>query len=292
MGSRINKIGIFANLEKPELKDNVTKLINLLSDQDVPCFLENSLAGSIGMKGLPLNELIPGVDLLIILGGDGTMLRVARMVKTHETPMLGVNIGHLGFLTELLPEEVENALPKIISGEYRIVKRMMLKVEIKNGETPPLYALNEVVIDKGPSPRLLLFNIFISGQFVSRYSSDGIIISTPTGSTAYSMAAGGAILDPEIEALLITPLSPYTLAIRPMVIGMNEKIRITFQSRGKENAKLTIDGQEGYKIPIGVDVEVSKAEFSANFLNYQNRSFYEVLRTKLGWGRAPGERKQ
>ncbi|MBN1756647.1 NAD(+)/NADH kinase [bacterium] len=289
MNKLIHKVGIFANVNKLDFKEHISELTRLLEARQIEWFADNSLAQALGIRGLSMDELVQKVDLLIILGGDGTMLKVARMVGRHETPVLGVNIGHLGFLTELLPEEVENALPHILEGQYQILKRMMLKLVIKDSPIGPLYALNEVVIDKGASPRLLLFDIRISAQFVSRYSSDGIIISTPTGSTAYAMASGGAILSPEMEAFLITPLSPYTLAIRPMVVDSKETIDIAFQSRGNEPAQITIDGQESYEIPIGTRVEITKAEFYANFLNYQNRSFFEVLRTKLGWGRLPGE---
>jgi NAD+ kinase len=203
-------------------------------------------------------------------------------VTWYETPILGVNLGHLGFLTELELENVYDGLEKISRGEYRVDKRMMLEaVVVKNNMiTDNFYALNDVVITKGSFSRIIHLKTFINNRYIETYPADGLIISSPTGSTAYSLSAGGPILSPDVSGMVITPISPHTLNSRSIVISDKEEVKVEIVG-DQNDVMLTIDGQQGYKLKTGDIILVRKAEFSANMVRLTDKNFYDVLRTKL-----------
>ncbi len=288
---RIYRLTIVANPKKPDVKELLEQIGRILHEHDVAVIYEKRLGELVGEEGVELIRAIDESQMLLVLGGDGTMLSVARRTFGKEIPLLGVNLGHLGFLTQLVPEEIEKALPAIIKGEYTLTKRMMLRGAIE-GKSENLYALNEICIEGGESIRLLELRTYISDQFVSSYYADGILVSTPTGSTAYSMAAGGSIVTPNMGAFLITPLSPYSLSIRPMIVGDGEAVRIEIVSGAGVNPRIIVDGQEIHQFEDTQAITIRKADFYSHFINYSNRSFYEVLRTKLGWGNPPGMNKR
>jgi NAD+ kinase len=237
-------------------------------------------------KGVPLSEMPPDMDLVIVLGGDGTMLAVARAVSPKGVPLLGINLGRLGFLTELDTDEIETAIPEILKGNYFLDSRMMLEVKLK-GEKFSYCALNEVALDRGGCPRIVVCDVSISGESMASFAADGVIVSTPTGSTAYSMAAGGTIIQPDARAFQIIPLSAYTLAIRPVVVDGTESIRIAFVGDKENPPRMSLDGQVVIRLEEKGEVAIKKARFSAHFVHYYKRSFFEVLRRKLGWAAQP-----
>jgi NAD+ kinase len=271
---RLKRVSVEINRGKPGVEDVEKKLLSIL--------------GKCGVSLLPLDALLKGEDkpdAVFVLGGDGTVLSTINKVVEHEIPVLGINIGKLGFLTELLPDELESAIPRIISGNYEVQTRMMLECEFDNRK---LHALNEITVDKGASPRGLYIAITVSGSPLGCYFADGLIVSTPTGSTAYSMSAGGAIVSPSLEAILITPICPYTLAIRPVVVGSDETVQVNLAcSPREEPASLTVDGQIRIPLQNKSAFSVKKYDKKAVFISYHRRSFYEILRKKLGWGNPP-----
>jgi len=233
-------------------------------------------------------ELSTRSDMIIALGGDGTLLAAARAVGDRGTPILGVNLGRLGFLTELKPKEIFPTLERIWQGNYSLEERMVLQVIISSQpEAPTFYALNDLVIDKGSFSRVIQLETFINGESLSTFSADGLIISTPTGSTAYSLSAGGPIINPQMEAIIITPICPHSLSVRPMVISQGETFEVAVYS-DHNSAMLTIDGQVGYELSSGDRVRTAKVDHKITLVHSTGQSFYQVLREKLKWGLEPG----
>lgn len=286
-GKEIKSAAIFCNIQKDGIEDYIHRLADILDQNDVEWHIEANAATFLGVNGFVRKEL-PDVDIVFVLGGDGTMLATARSVERKEIPILGINLGRLGFLTELDTDEIEDAIPEIIAGNYAIDSRIMLEVQL-SGEYERQCALNELVLDRGQSPRFVNHEIFVSGQLVAQIAADGLIISTPTGSTAYNMSAGGAIMSPDMKAFQIIALSPYTLSIRPVVISADETVKIIYSCDSRWNPRVSLDGQLGLEIPYNGEIIVKKADYSAHFVHYHMRSFYSVLHRKLGWALPPGK---
>ncbi len=223
-------------------------------------------------------------DLLIVLGGDGTMLSGARLVEQRGIPILGVNMGGLGFLTEINFDDLPHALEKVFSGEFRLDARLMLKVQIRRkGDIIGTYsALNDIVVSKGNLARMIATTVSVNNAFMTNMQSDGLIVATPTGSTAYSLSTNGPILDPGLEALLINPICPHTLSHRPFLTPSSVSIAIELTSQ--DPAKATVDGQEGEEIFPGDVVEIRASEHQTQLIRFPGRSYFEVLRSKLKWG--------
>ncbi|MEL7564205.1 MAG: NAD(+)/NADH kinase [Dehalobacterium sp.] len=222
------------------------------------------------------------LDLILVLGGDGTLLNTARLAAPYQIPILGINMGYLGFLTEVDLENLFFSLERLVSGEYRLEERMMLRCELKRKGNliDEFLALNDTVVAKGPFSRMILFDTYVNDQYLDTYSADGIIVSTPTGSTAYSLSAGGPIVFPEMELMLITPICPHTLYSRPMVIGAGNNIRIVLKS-DSEDVMLTIDGQHGYKLVQWDEIIVKRSPLHTKLIRLNSKSFADILRNKL-----------
>lgn len=229
-------------------------------------------------------QIAKQADLLIVLGGDGTMLSGARLVEQRSIPILGVNMGGLGFLTEINFDDLPQALEKIFSGEFHLDARLMLTVQIRRADTIIVThsALNDVVVSKGHLARMISTTVSVNDAFMTNMQSDGLIVSTPTGSTAYSLSTNGPILDPSLEALLINPICPHTLSHRPFLAPSTVSISITLTSQ--ERAMATIDGQERQEIMTDDIVEIRASEHRTQLIRFPGRSYFEVLRTKLKWG--------
>jgi NAD+ kinase len=226
------------------------------------------------------------IDLLLTLGGDGTLLRGARMVASREVPVLGVNLGHLGFLTSIVPEEVEGGLRAVAAGEIVLDRRMALTAERvrPSGETGPSYlALNDAVLHKGGFARVIRLAVYAGDEEVGRYRADGIVVSTPTGSTAYSLSAGGPIVSPSIGCIIATPICPHTLAVRPLVLPPEETVTVEVLSPDGEIV-LTIDGQEGEELSAGDRVVIRRAPNVIPLIRFPGQTFFATLRRKLRWG--------
>jgi len=284
----MKSIGIIANVKKELTKGVVEEIIGWSSENKVDVFICEELTPLVGQKekSLPRSKLWEAGEVLISLGGDGTMLASARAVGEHQTPIMGINLGGVGFLTEINSNDLQNTLNKLKNRDYFIEKRMVLETEIEGVKRFDQYALNDVVIDKGEVARLFLLHLYAQDEFICSYSADGLIISTPTGSTAYSLAAGGPIINPRMNAMIVSPICPHTLASRPIVFSENETLKVIVELPSRE-AVLTIDGQVAFNLKSGSAVLVRKAKHSVNLIKFRERSFYEILRRKLHWGARP-----
>jgi NAD+ kinase len=230
-------------------------------------------------------ELASEVDLIVALGGDGTMLGVSRLVGTRRIPVLGVNFGWLGYLTEFTFEELFPALENLHGGQFSVEGRMRLDIALRrNGGVATAYrALNEAVINKAAPARMVEFECLIDGMFVNQFRADGMIVATPTGSTAYSLSAGGPVVHPSMSAILLTPICPHTLSNRPVVVPGESEIELVFKG-ASDGLTLTIDGQLGEALEPGDRIALRRCPAAFDIVRPTNRNYFEVLRTKLKWG--------
>jgi NAD+ kinase len=231
-------------------------------------------------------KLAASVDLILVLGGDGTMIATARRMGDTEVPVLGVNYGGLGYLAEFRIEELFSALESILAGEFRLDKRVMLDVELIRGEEQVTRnrVLNDVVINKSALARIIEIEAYLSQQFVNSFRADGLIVSTPTGSTAYNLSAGGPVIYPSMNAVVITPICPFTLSNRPIVVPDDAVIELCLKT-AQEDVALTLDGQVGFPLRIEDRVVIRKSRTTFNLVQPANRNYFDVLRDKLRWGR-------
>ncbi|PYS71653.1 MAG: NAD(+) kinase [Acidobacteria bacterium] len=232
------------------------------------------------------DKLAESVDLLLVLGGDGTMIATARMIGDQEVPVLGVNFGGLGYLAEFRIEELYSALESILTGQFRLDKRVMLHVDLQRGEDAVTRhrVLNDVVINKSALARIIEIEAYLNDQFVNSFRADGLIISTPTGSTAYNLSAGGPVIFPSMNAIVITPICPFTLSNRPIVVPDDAVIELRLKT-DKEEVALTLDGQVGFPLRVDDRVLIRKSRTTINLIQPSNRNYFDVLRDKLRWGR-------
>lgn len=288
MTGKMKSIGIIANVKKELTKGVVEEIIEWADKNGFDFFICEELTPLVGHeeKSLSRAKLGKESDVLISLGGDGTMLASARAVGEHQTPILGINLGGVGFLTEINSNDLCNALNKLKKGDYFIEKRMVLETEVEGIKKLDQYGLNDVVLDKGEVARLFLLHLYLQDEFICSYSADGLIVSTPTGSTAYCLAAGGPIINPRMNAIIVSPICPHTLASRSIVFSENETLKVVVELSSR-HAVLTIDGQVAYKLKSGSSVLIRKAKHSVNLVKFRDRSFYDILRTKLHWGARP-----
>jgi NAD+ kinase len=223
---------------------------------------------------------------MLVLGGDGTMIATARLVGDEEVPVLGVNYGGLGYLTEFRIEELYDSLEMILAGNYRLDKRVMLDVELhrSNALVANNRVLNDVVINKSALARIIEIDTYLNTQFVSSFRADGLIVSTPTGSTAYNLSAGGPVIFPSMNAVVITPICPFTLSNRPLVVPDDAVIEL-FLKTDSEDVALTLDGQVGFPLNVDDRVLIRKSRTTFNLIQPSNRNYFDVLRDKLRWGR-------
>jgi NAD+ kinase len=234
------------------------------------------------------SELASEVDMVVVLGGDGTLLSMADSIGCAGSaiPILGVNFGSLGFLTEVTLPELYRSLDAALAGRAHVEERMMLRAITRRGEQifERSISLNDVVITKAARSRMIDLSVSVSNEFVTRVRADGLIVATPTGSTAYNMSAGGPIVEPSVDALLLTPIAPHTLTNRPVVIPANAVVRVQPNMTDRDEAFVTFDGQAGFQLQIGDEIEVRRAEKPLRLIRSSMRSYFEVLRTKLKWG--------
>lgn len=285
------KIGIIGKTNLRQTFDIAEGLCEWLRDKDVEVYLEEALGKKIHNHKSAPREEIPGlVEIILVFGGDGTFLEVARMACKHGTPILGLNLGGLGFLTEITVDEIYAMTERIISGDYEIENRKMLSATIRRGDNNigTYEVLNDVVINKGAVARIIDLAIFINGSHVTTYKADGIILSTPTGSTAYSLSAGGPIVHPGLPVIIVTPICPHTLTNRPLIVPSDMKVEIKVSTH-EPDTYLTLDGQIGVRLNTGDEVEVHKSALSVKLIKSPFRDFFTILKTKLMWGERYGK---
>jgi NAD+ kinase len=261
-------------------------LAEWLENRGIRVAFDTKTADAVGrMGGVPRSELPEDADLAIVAGGDGTLLSVARSAAPLELPILGINLGSLGFLTELQPEELYEGLVPVLEGRFEIEERETLRVRhLRRDRVEREYAaLNDAVIGKSALARMITIELRIDGEQVATYTSDGLILSTPTGSTAYSLSAGGPILDPRMSAFVIAPICPHTMTYRPLVVPGSVELEIYLRSSG-EAVYLTLDGQIGSPLESDDSLVVDRHPHPVRLVRVAGRGFFEVLRRKLRWG--------
>ncbi len=285
MSSRIRSVGIIAKPIGEGIRTVVPELVRWLEAREVRVFLDDAAAEAAGRKGLAREALGGKAELLVVLGGDGTLLAAARVAVDANTLILPVNLGGLGFLTSVTLDELYPLLEQVLAGEQLISERMMLLAEVvRGGEVRERYrALNDAVLNKAALARMIDFDLHVDGSFVWSSRADGIIVSTPTGSTAYSLAAGGPILDPLLDAFIVTPICPHMLTNRPLVLPDTVRIEVHFVA-GEEPVYLTVDGQVGLELKRRDVIRVMKAAKKLRMIRPPHKSYFEVLRSKLRWG--------
>jgi NAD+ kinase len=282
----MKNIGIVAKRNQPKALALARRLSAWLRRRRRKVLLEAEVAEALGLPdGVSKQEMMAHADLVIVLGGDGTMLSVARHSGTRRVPVLGVNLGGLGFLTDVRPEEIFPALERVLGGHYGLERRGMLEAAVvRNGKVVRRFqALNDVVINKGALARILDLETSADGMPICTYKADGLIVATPTGSTAYSLSAGGAIVEPSVDVVLVSPICPHTLTQRPIVLPGRSRLRVAVRSPD-EDVVLTIDGQEGMKLANNDVVEVRASKNHVLLVRSPTHSFFELLRNKLRWG--------
>jgi NAD+ kinase len=283
----IKKVGIVSKPKKLEIGEIVPPLLEWLRQRDIDVCMDKE-TGAIIKNAEPCltrNELAGSVDLLIVLGGDGTLLAMARALHGKPVPILAVNLGGLGFLTVITQEELYPTLESVFRGEHHIERRVQLEGWLIRADEviASFLALNDAVLNKGAISRILDFELRVNGQFVSSYKSDGLIVSTPTGSTAYSLAAGGPITMPSVGAFIVTPICAHTLTHRPLVVSDTASIEIVVTTQ-REAAYLTVDGQVGLAAHSEDRVRLKKADSYVELIQSPDKDYFKVLQQKLKWG--------
>jgi NAD+ kinase len=283
----VRRVGIVAKPDAPRAPEVVTRLVDWLTARGLEVTLEKETAGIVPATraGVAHKSELPGLaDLLIVLGGDGTLLSMARAVGDLGVPIMGVNLGGLGFLTATTLDEMLPSLEAAAEGRMVVEERLMLVARVvRNGAALCEHmALNDMVITKSAMSRIINLAVSVEGEYATAYRADGLIISTPTGSTAYSLSAGGPIVFPIAEAIVLTPICSHTLTNRPIVLPASHRIEVTVQS--DQEIMLTVDGQVGVGLREGDVVEVVKAAARMRLVRFPQKDFFSVLRTKLKWG--------
>lgn len=283
----IKRIGITSKPKKIEIREIVPPLVQWLRERGIEVVIDKETGTTIESSEpcLTRNELPCRVDLVIVLGGDGTLLATARALNRKPIPILAVNLGGLGFLTVLTREELYPTLESLIAGNFRSERRVQIEAEVVRSHEviSTFLALNDVVLNKGAIARVLDFDAWVDGQFVSTYKADGLIVSTPTGSTAYSLAAGGPVIAPSVGAFIITPICAHTLTNRPIVLPDSATIDVAVKSQ-RESVYLTVDGQVGIAVRSDDSVRICKADSYVEIIQPMHKDYFEILRQKLKWG--------
>lgn len=289
----IHTVGIISKPRKEELAQIMPTLVSWLQQRSIRPLLDRETAGSLESElrtslsesVLARGELVTRCDLIIVLGGDGTLLAAARHARPLNVPILAVNLGGLGFLTAVTISEIYESLDQIIKGQHQSDCRKMLQIQVMRagGESIIYHALNDAVLNKGAISRILDFETYVDGLFLNLFKADGLIVSTPTGSTAYCLAAGGPIVYPAVEAFIITPICSHTLTNRPLVVSDRSRIEVVLKTEA-ESVFLTVDGQVGLALHSGDRIVCQLSPSHINLVRPAKKEFYEVLRSKLKWG--------
>jgi NAD+ kinase len=281
--ARIRTVGLVVKRDRPRAARLAERMSRWLTRRKVRVLVDAD--GALGSaKGLSKRALAREADLIVVLGGDGTLLSIARHAPA-DLPILGVNLGELGFLTEVVEKEAMPMLARVLAGRYELDQRMRLAATLtrRNRVHSRFRALNDVVITNGARARIVEFAVTVDGLPFTTYRADGLIVATPTGSTAYSLSVGGPIVEPMVQVLLLSPISPHTLSNRPVVLRPDAEVRITVGPR-EQDALLTIDGQEVVPLAAGDVIEVRQGREPVTLVRSPDRTYYDVLRSKLGWG--------
>ena len=283
MRAMFKEIGI---LVKEDLSDGIDNealnlMINSMSNLDINLYIDKSSNNkNENFSVLEHKEYVKKVDIVVVFGGDGTLLNAARKYLNYDIPILGINMGNVGFLTDISTDNFEKTIKEVLDGNYKIEERNLVSAKFANNH---LYGLNEVVIHSGAYAQLMRYRLNVNDRVVYEQRSDGLIIATPTGSTAYALSAGGPIIHPSLDVWTILPMLPQSLSSRPFVISTDEKVEMDLFDGPNENAKICVDGQDDIDIPYGEKILISKMEKTLKLVHPNDNDFFEACREKLGW---------
>jgi len=283
MRAMFREIGI---LVKEDLSDGIDNealnlMINSMSNLDINLYIDKSSNNkNENFSVLEHKEYVKKVDIVVVFGGDGTLLNAARKYLNYDIPILGINMGNVGFLTDISTDNFEKTIKEVLNGNYKIEERNLVSAKFGNNH---LYGLNEVVIHSGAYAQLMRYRLNVNDKVVYEQRSDGLIIATPTGSTAYALSAGGPIIHPSLDVWTILPMLPQSLSSRPFVISTDEKVEMDLFDGPNENAKICVDGQDDIDIPYGEKILISKMEKTLKLVHPNDNDFFEACREKLGW---------
>jgi len=278
-------IGVIPDWKKEkDVRELVARIVAYLHQKEVPVFLPDTTESEIlsGVQYIPMNEFVGRADLLIVLGGDGTILRVARQFIGTGLPLLGVNLGQMGFLAEVEPPMLEGALQLLLESKYKVRHRLMLSARVlrEDRQVAEYIALNDIVVAKGPASRIIYVETYVNDKHLESYPCDGLIVATPTGSTGYSLSAGGPIVNPALDVMIITPICPHLLHHRSVVVSSNERVSLRMLTRQAE-VVLTVDGQVTLSLQDNDLVQVTRAPLTTPLVQLQGTDFYTLLHRKL-----------
>jgi len=283
-GEKMINAGIIVNMDKSGSLELTKEMVEWFESNGNNVLLMEQTAISINRQdiGYAKINLYKKSDILFVIGGDGTLLRVAREVAAIGIPILGINMGHLGFIAEVEVKDIFSSLRKVLDNDYKIEERMMIEASIyrQSGIVKRFYALNDICFTKGALSRIIKLDTYVNDEYVNTYNADGLLISTPTGSTAYSLSAGGPIVCPNVNVMIITPICSHSLSSRAIIVSKNDVICVDAFDND-DSVYLTADGQEGYRLWQDDKVYIKRSSFTAKFIKVSNLSFYDVLRTKL-----------
>jgi NAD+ kinase len=282
----MHTIGVVAKPQRAQALSLARELVDWLQRREITALVEADNAAQIGCgSARTKEEIVAAAEMIVVLGGDGTLLSVARLMRDHPVPILGVNLGHFGFLTAFSSDELLPMIERVLAGDFQVEQRMTLDVSLRRrGEAlQQPQVLNEAVITQGTLARIIDVETAVDGQDVCIYRADGLIVATPTGSTAYSLSAGGPIVHPSVGVMVLSPICPHMLTHRPMVLPESALVTVMVRTP-HEHVVLTLDGQEGIPLREGDVVEIRKGESSVPLVRATNRNYFDVLRSKLRWG--------
>ncbi|MFL0798540.1 MAG: NAD(+) kinase [Cellvibrionaceae bacterium] len=288
-GGRFHTIGIIGRLGSQRVVYSIKRLIRFLEKGNYTVILEEHTAGVVsGHQCQVSSRTVMGetCDLVVVIGGDGSTLSAARIMAKYKVPLLGINRGRLGFLNDITPEEIETKVEEVLSGNYITERRFLLDMHLMrdNDLIGTSAALNDVVLHPGKSIRMLSFEVYIDGEFVQSQRSDGLIVSTPTGSTAYALSAGGPIMHPKLDAIVIVPMNPHALSSRPIVVNGDCEIKLVIADRNDIDPHVTCDGHEHFVTAPGDVIRIHKKSQQIELIHPVEHNFFETCRSKLGWG--------
>ncbi|HDS15320.1 MAG TPA: NAD(+)/NADH kinase [Proteobacteria bacterium] len=282
----MRKIGIVTKRRSARALEIGVKLGLWLRERKVAVLCEEELAAELYLAKADKNSITGNADLIVVLGGDGTLLSIARHISRRDLPLLGVNLGGLGFLTAITLDELFPVMQEVLNGNFNLSTRMILKVVLHRRSLPPSThnVLNDVVINKGAMARIIDLETVIDGNLVNNFKADGLIFSTPTGSTGYSLSAGGPIVYPTLDCITIAPICPHTLSNRPLIVAPNVTIETTLTSIDSDDVFVTLDGQTGFPLRSLDRITITRAEHNIKLVTSPSKTYFEVLRNKLKWG--------
>lgn len=287
--TQFSRIGIVGRPDHEGVVDTARRLLKFLREKKRQVIMDDvtaKLAGEPDSEVYPRSELSGHCDLVIVIGGDGSMLGMAKFIASDQVPVIGVNRGRLGFLTDVLPDEIEEQLSLVLEGSFSVEKRFLLEAQLRRaGEVEAVgFALNDVVLHPGQAAQMIEFELFVDDRFVYSQESDGLIVATPTGSTAYALSAGGPIMHPDLNAVVLVPMYPHSLSSRPIVIDGDSEIRLVVEAKESLQPHLSCDGDIRYSVKAGDEILVCKKSVPLQLIHPPNYSYYQACRSKLGWG--------